>query len=432
MTHEPNSSETRIGNYAEFRNILLISSVALLAGILSEIGRVALKGTDYAYSTFNDIHYYTAMAFRLWMPANNVSEELELLAKTQDIDGFFTGYTPADIGQMGFYWNAENGFSHQPPFAFRALTPTVTGWLESAGFGFSIAQLFLYLIGVILLALFSYNLVGRSFKLALPPALVSGGACIAALATVSPGYPDMTYLGLATAAVWAASRQHIWIFSGLALLTSMTRETGILLSLVWIAYVWANKRFTPIKLIPALVPLLGYVAIRFLVQVPEPSINYAELLDFASGRFSPPLIYGFFSIIVIGFITPRISRLFMLGVDQRLAVAESAIWIIGALAALVSMLLATNTTRLALLSLPLFFAVSGWIGARSRWWLLSIVGATVGYAIADLLANRADPPFGQTPWMYAALFVVSLQLIALLSDHKRASKSAIEDPIHSV
>jgi hypothetical protein len=82
------------------------------------------------------------------------------------------------------------------------------------------------------------------------------------------------------------------------------------------------------------------------------------------------------------------------------------------------MLIATNTTRFALLSLPLFFAASGWLGTRSDWWLVSVIAATVGYATADTLANRADPPFGQTPWMYVALLVISLQLIALLRDRQ--------------
>jgi hypothetical protein len=405
-------------DYSPSKNILLISLVALLAGILSEIGRVTLKGSDYAYSTVNDIHYYTAMAFRLWLPANNVENELKTLTDTPDVNGFFDKLTPKDVGQTGFYWHAENGFAHQPPFAYRVLTPTLTGWLDAVGLGLNLAQLILYLIGVLLLAVFSYNLVGRSFKFKLAPILVSSGATFAALATVSPGYPDMTYLGLATAAVWAASRHLVLVFSGMALLTSLTRETGILLFLVWIAYAWSAKKLTVINCLPALVPLFGYVAVRLLVQVPEPDIKYRELFDFVAGRISPALIYGVFSIIAIGFITPRISRLFLLGVDKKLAVAESIIWIVGAFAALVSMLLATNTTRFALLSLPLFFAASGWLGTRSSWWLVSVIAATVGYATADILANRADPPFGQTPWMYVAFLVISLQIIALFRDRR--------------
>jgi hypothetical protein len=205
--------------------------------------------------------------------------------------------------------------------------------LDSVGLGLNLSQLVLYLIGVLLLAIFSYNLVGRSFRLELAPALVSVGATFVALATVSPCYPDMTYLGLATAAVWAASRNLVLLFIGLSLLTSLTCETGILLFLVWIAYAWSAKKFTVIYYLPALVPLFAYVAVRFLVQVPESDLKYQELFDFASGRFSPPLVYGIFSIITIGFITPRISRLFVLGVDKKLAIAESIIWIVGAFSA---------------------------------------------------------------------------------------------------
>jgi len=419
--------QVRGARFNQITAILVITTLAAFAGLASELGRVLLKGSNYAYLTLHDWHYYAAMSIRLWETPLAFSQEVAALKQDSSASGFFTGLVNNDFGPTGYYWSVENGLSHQLPYAYRALAPSITGLLNSLGLSITIANLIIYLVGIILLANFAYLLIGRDFTISRKPAIVASGACIAALATLSPGYPDMLYLGLATAAVWAASKQKIWLFIVFALLATLARETGIFLVLVWIAYLWAARSVTLTRILPALVPLLALMGIRLLVKVPNSSIDLEGMLDFVSWRFSPYIIFGVYSIITIGLISPRIMRIAALRAEGRVAAVETFLWFVGVFVAFGGMLLATNTSRLALLSLPLFLAGSGWIGAKSQWWLGATLASALGYTIADTLANRSDAFFGQEPWKYAAILVISLQLVALLSDRRRTFKRPLSD-----
>lgn len=393
-----------------------VATLALAIGVLSEIGRVFVKGSNYAYATLNDAHYYAAMAARLWQSPLGFTQEIEILAGLDAVSEQFGNISSSDFGQTGYYWHEVNGLSHQPPYAYRVLEPTAVGLINDIGIPIGTAQFLLYLVGVVLLAVFSYVLVAGKTHGLMAPVFVSLGASVAALATTSPGYPDMLFIGLLTASIYFASNQMFFPFMIAAGLTSLTRETGLLLVPIWIAYLWANRNFSVLRSFPAFVPIVIVIMLRYLVEVPESSIDFNELKDFVNWRFSPYILFGVYSIITIGLISPRIARSLTTRKQNRVAIAETIIWVIGALAAFAGMLLATNTSRMALLSMPLFFAASGWIGLRSYWWLSSVITATLGYTIADTLANRSDAPFNQDPWKITAALVISVQVTATVRE----------------
>ena len=59
--------------------ISIVGGLALLAGIASEVGRLVLKGQNYAFAYFNDVHFYTAMATGLWQAPMDVRTEIAQL-----------------------------------------------------------------------------------------------------------------------------------------------------------------------------------------------------------------------------------------------------------------------------------------------------------------------------------------------------------------
>ena len=281
------------------------------------------------------------------------------------------------------------------------------------------AFLLVYLVGVVLLAVFAYGLVARDWRPRAAATVVASGATIAALATTSPGNPDMSFLGFAMVAVWAASRDRPWLFAVIGFLTVTSRETGIVLIVAWVAYAWAQRSSWWRVTLPLLGPAMAFIAVRLAVEVPDPSIDYLRLLSHLGTV--ERLSIGICAVLTIGLITPRIARAFNHDGQPRLAAAEIVIWFAGAGMALFGMLLPTNTTRMALLGLALFVAPSGWLEARSRWWLAASTFATVGYAVADTLANRAEARFGSWPWVATAVVVVVAQAVALLRDRRLTS-----------
>ena len=410
-------SNSSVGGSKPALTIFVVTALALLASVASEIGRLILKGQDYAYSYFNDIHYYTAMATRLWQTPLDVRTEiakLDFLIAPAD----FSNHYSSDSLTAG-YLHAENGLSHQPPYVYRVFGPTIAGLLHEAGMPLNIAFLLVYSLGAVLLAVFAYGLISRDWRPSVAAAVVAGGATIAALATSSPGYPDMSFLGFAMVAVWAASRHRPWLFAVMGFLAVTSRETGIVLVVPWVAYAWAQRSSWRRMTLPLVGPAVAFIAARLVVEVPNPSIDYMRLLS-SLGTVGT-LSIGLCALVTIGLITPRIARAFYPDGQPRLAAAEIVIWFAGTGIALLGMLLATNTTRMALLGLALFVAPSGWLAARSHWWLAASAFATVGYATADTLANRADARFGNWPWVATAVVVVLAQAVALRRDRQSAS-----------
>jgi len=142
------------------------------------------------------------------------------------------------------------------------------------------------------------------------------------------------------------------------------------------------------------------------------------LRDFS--QWPQTLIGSALPLAVVGLVSPLLVSVRRLSVHQRTIRAEIALWVIGAAFVLASGLLNLATSRMALLALPLFMAPVGWSKARSDFWLAGGLAATLGYALADTLAFRADPVLGQLPWFLMAALVLSLQLIARRRDKDRA------------
>ena len=394
--------------------------VALVAGLASEVARTLIKGRDYAFSYLNDIHWYSAMAVRLWDEPISVVDELDLVGLSVASVEIQRAFAPETLTSA--YLHLENGLAHQPPYAYRVFVPATAGLLANLGFPLYWAFCIIYLLGVALLALFSYRLVARAWNPSLAASTVMASVLVAALATTSPGYPDMSFLGFAAVAVWGASRRSIWIFCLTAILATASRETGIALAGVWLAYSWAHGTSWARQWIPPLVPITTLLSIRLLTQVPNSHVDYGRLV----GSLATPgnLTVGLCALITISLVSPLILRLTRLDKVRRLAYAEGAICLVGAGVALVGMVLATNTSRMALLAVPFLIAPLGWFQARTRLWLVLAATSGVGYAVADTLANRANAPFGSWPWVATALLVAMLGGESLRREMLQAARSS--------
>lgn len=406
--------------------ISAVAGLSLIAGWASEVGRVALKGHGYAFAGLNDAFYYAAMVFRLWSSPMDVRGELSQVGyelKPGEWDWFYDGG-----GVHTNYLHAVNGLSHQPPYVYRILVPTVARLFTGVGLSLEAAFLVTYMFGVALLGVFAYRIVCGAFRWDLRSGLVAFGVVVAALATSSPGYPDVTYLGLAVVAVYAALEGRPWVFMILAALAACARETGVALAFVWLAYEWSRGKPKVARLLVALAPVVAFIVVRIAVDVPDSSVDYLGLVS--SLGPSRVAVLGLLALLTIGLVSPLIARTVGGSIPggedvRRTWRAEVAIWTVGCATAITTMFLATNTSRMALLSLPLFLAPSGWLAAQSRWWLTSAVVAAVGYGAADTLSSRAGAPLGQWPWLITAALALGMQALALADERRRARRTAV-------
>jgi hypothetical protein len=395
---------------------LVLASVG--AGLLSELGRIVIKGADYGSRDWQDYHYYTGMAQRLWQAPMDLHDEIALLGLRFDPITLVRTYTPGSFHSL--YVHAVDGVSHQPPFAYRVVQPTAAGLLHGVGISLDLAFLLLYLLGIALVAVFAFGLMSPRWQVSARAVVVTAGVTVATLATSRPVIPDALFLGLAMLAVWAAARHRPWLFAVAACAAMGTRETALVLPVAWVAYAWSRWRGRwPALVLPALAPLVVLLGIHLVVDVPDSSVDVAGILDRLVSPRNAGIALG--ALLTIGLMSPLMARFTRPSSRVSLSRAELLVWLTGAAATAVMASLATNTARMALLVMPMFVAPSGWQGARSRLWLLAAGAATFGYAAADTLAARDPAPFGQYPWLVTAVVVVALQVAALRSDRRAAS-----------
>jgi hypothetical protein len=390
---------------------------SLAAGVLSELGRIVLKGADYASIGWFDYHYYMGMAQRLWQAPLPLVDEVQRLGMQVD-PAFLARFYSTSLNSL--FMHAENGVSHQPPYAYRVLQPTVAGLLGDAGLPLYAGYFLLYLVGISLLAVFAFGMLSSGWRWSGRAAIVTSGLVVAVLATSRPVIPDALFIGLAMLALWAAARSRPVLFAVAACLAMATRETAVLLPLVWLAYTWSARRGRlPALLLPAVAPLLVFVVIRLVVQVPDPSVDYVGI---ARLLVDPHHVFlAVSSLLTIGLVSPLAVRHLDSACRPLLSRVELVVWVVAVAYAAATMAMVTTVPRMALLVLPLLVAPSGWLGARSRLWVLAAVVATFGYAAADTLAARDPAPLGQYPWLVTAVLVVALQAGALVSDRRARS-----------
>lgn len=96
--------------------IAFLSLGAFLAGVLSEVLRIAIKGPAYAAAYWNDYFYYTAMTSRLWMRPDSLDVEIRTLGFHPDPVALAKYYDASSIHST--YLHAVNGLSHQPPYVY--------------------------------------------------------------------------------------------------------------------------------------------------------------------------------------------------------------------------------------------------------------------------------------------------------------------------
>jgi hypothetical protein len=397
--------------------VLVVVSVS--AGLLSELGRRMIKGAEYASVGWFDYHYYMGMAVRLWQAPMGLVDEVAWLGL--DVDPrVLTRYYGSTLHEA--YLHAVNGVSHQPPYAYRVLQPTLAGLIGDTGLPLYSAYLALYVIGICLLAVFAYAQLSPGWRVSLRAAVVTSGLVVAVLATSRPVIPDALFLGLAMLAVWAAARQRPALFACAAGAAMAARETAVVLVVVWLAYAWSMRRRRPLALLlPAATPLVVFVLVRLAVHVPDPDVDYLGLVRMlASGEH---LLVAVMSLLTIGLVSPLATRYLDRGARSALSRPELVTWVAAVAYALATMAIVTAVARMALLVLPLLVAPSGWIGARSRLWALAAIVATYGYAAADTLAERQPAPFGPYPWVVTAALVVGLQVAALRSDRRAGGRT---------
>lgn len=241
MRIAPDKSGWRTHIYVsgQARQTLLAASLGAGVGAVAESARVVLKGAHYQLSNFGDAFFYRAMALNFGQHPMSVTKELASIGETVKSEDFSSFY--GDSGFWSTHVHAENGLSHQLPWVLRSLPSAVVHMLTRLGIDVDAGFLIVYLLSMMLFAgvLFRYLsvTVGRqvtSWTLTLT-------AVVAVVAFTSSGYPDVPYLGFAMWAVLAAYRRNTWAFALASVLAVLSRETGLLLMCVWMAYCWADR-----------------------------------------------------------------------------------------------------------------------------------------------------------------------------------------------
>lgn len=393
-----------------------VGAVAALIALISELGRLLIKGTGYPFESFNDIHFYFAMGQNLWgdpLPILKEISSLGLVVAPSELHDFYGG----ENAFWATHIHGENGLSHQPPWAYRILVPTTISLLNVFGLDWRSGALLVFVISAAMLATSSYLLIQMFAENWVWSALVSIGIVLAAVAATSPGYPDMSFLALGMLSVFFAYRQMAWSFAATGFAAGLVRETALLLVASWIALAWSNGRLTRKTSLAVMGPLCGVILARLLVEVPNPDVDYGSMLQ-PSDAWPLTIVLSLLPLASLGLVSPRVIYSIALNSESKLRTAEVALWVVGVAFVFGSSLMNLATTRMVLLSLPLLLAPGGWQLARSRLWAVAALAATLGYAVGETLTFRADPLFGQAPWIISLGVVVSMQILALKRDKK--------------
>ena len=389
----------------------LLGVVAAVGALASEAGRLFLKGQDYAYSSFNDLYFYTAMVFNLWGEPISVGQEVAERGFSVTNEEWLVFY-----GGRSDFWathvHPENGLSHQPPWAYRIVVPSLAAGFRLLGIPLDVAYLIIYVASAVLLAVSVFRLLRPFVPKEWWAAAVALGVLTAALAATSPGYPDMTFLGLASLAVLYAYRQQGLRFALAGLAAGLTRETAVLLAASWLMVTWARGNLAWKSTIYAIGPLAGVLAPRFLVEVPNSTVDYLGMIASPS-TWTQVIFWSVMAFALVAFTSPVLFRWQVRPNLERVDRVEAALVLVAGLFVLAAALLSLASSRMALLVLPLLLAPTSWRSLRSHYWVVASLVATIGYAVGDTLASRGNPPLGPFPWLGLALLAVGLKIVAL-------------------
>lgn len=403
-------------------------------GVASELYRIETKGLDYSLKTWNDAYYYRAMVTDLWKPPSPIGEYYENSQLSDEVRLELSRYYSAS-SIHSYYLHGENGPARQPPYAYRILLPTIVGSITRVGISIDGAFMIMYCVGLGLLAVFSYltirannissgncdyphvSSVGHTFPIAL---------VLAVAATTNPNLPDALFLGLSMLAVWAASGRRPLAFVIAASLAVLTRETGVILALYWLILAWKQqetrerrpnwrRKARVTALLPAFIPPIVFLLARSIVGIPKNEVNFMMLIEtITSGDTFIVAAAG--SLVLVCLFAPA-----LVGLGTYTTRKDALVLACAVSYALLTMLIATNTSRMALLVAPVIIGTSTWRVAHSRLWILGMTSAPIAYFTCEQASNRLPQEFGSWLWLLATGCVLLLQVIAARrSDSYRA------------
>lgn len=366
----------------------------------------------------NDAFFYRAMALRLYREPIELSQEWAMVS--QGILPLETAETFFETGFHSNYLHIENGLSHQPPYVYRILAPTVIGFAHRLGIPILASEAALYLVGLLLLSVFSFLIFSgaRKTKASLLPAAASLALSFSAVSVTSSVYPDMLYLGLATTAAWAILNGKAVSFATVAALATMTRETGILLGFAWlVASFLEPDRLNPKRVAVALAPIAGFAVARWIPSVPNTEIDLWPMVQTLAT--DQALAYGLVSLVLINLASPAIASIWT--THERFCrerVLDSLLLVGTSFYVLTSMLVAVNQTRMAFLVLPILLSSQAWQHVSVAWAPVTIA-VGVSFGLAETLSGRAEPLVGQWSWLVA---LVITAIIAISQTHRLRSR----------
>jgi len=426
----------RLYRYSSTALLIGLFLGASVIGVMSEIYRLESKGANYSLTTWNDAYYYRSMASDLWSKPRSIGHDLEAahlfpLSPAVEVQRA-RNYDASSIHAM--YLHEENGLAHQGPYAFRILLPSVVALLHGIGMSANVGFLVVYCLGFGLLALFSYRTIcaaevsaqtkSRKPFLSRTGLCVSTGLIMAVAATTSPSYPDSIYLGLSMLAVWAAISRKAAVFVIAATSAVLARETGAILGLFWLLSVWDKGQFksllkSPRAAAPAVAPLLAFLVSRGIVMVPDNRVHYEELFQ---ALFSwRTLTLGLGAILLVCLFAPATTLSLLPSKQCHIDIRDALIIACAAGYVLLTMLLSTNTSRMALLVAPLIIGTGAWKLAKSILWVIGLTAAPLAYLFCEQVSPQMGSVGKVLMWPIAAGIVLTIQLIAAQRESRETS-----------
>lgn len=394
-----------------------------IIGVISEIYRLESKGANYSLATWNDAFYYRSMVSDLWGKPRSIEEELGGLNLSPSVEAQRSrNYGPSSIHAM--YLHESNGLAHQGPYAYRILLPSAVALFRALGMSENVGFLLVYCLGFGLLATFSYLTVcaastdppfaGGRHVFSGTGLCVSSALTLAVAATTSPSYPDGIYLGLSMLAVWAATVRKSAPFMVAATLAVFARETGVILGLFWLLRVREINQLKYERLravAPTVAPFIAFLVARVVVTVPDKIIHWAGLVEaLISWR---TFVLGLGSILLVCLFAPATTLILSPSARRRIDSRDVLIMVCAGSYALLTMLVATNTSRMALLVAPLVIGTGAWYLAKSPLWVLGLTAAPFSYLVCEQLSPMVGALGRVLIWPLAACIVLAVQLVAV-------------------
>jgi len=245
--------------------------------MLAHVARNSSKGTNYELTTYQDSIYYYAMSKNYLKNPQTLTDEFSNIPELSKAKAETIKY----VDQNKEQFNAMNGLSHSPPYAYRILLPTLVGMLSLIGLRNQFGFLCLSSLSFAICGVFTFLLLQKSKISNYMIVLYCFGFAVSVVNVVPNGmYTDYLNLGLLLLVLYFERLNSLRIAFLISALSILNRETGIFLWLYVFLRHFNLNRSQHMQRFFTLFAFLGPLCLlstRLFIQIPNQHYPFFKL-----------------------------------------------------------------------------------------------------------------------------------------------------------